>query len=156
MGNERIAADMATIMDGLQEQLQGIAELQRQRSLLSATASVGDKRVQVTVNADGMVVETRFSADISDLSYDDIAEYVTAAAQAATRGVMARSRELMQPLIERKSRLPKLSEMVEGAPDLEDFIPAAPPAPTEPPTMEAARRDDGEGGSRSLIADQED
>lgn len=133
MGNERLAADMATVLDGLRDQLQGIAELQRQRSLLSATATVGEKRVQVTVNADGMVVETRFSDDIADLSYDEIAEYVTAAAQAATRGVMARSRELMQPLLERKSRLPKLSEMVEGAPDLEDFVPVSPPAPTTPP-----------------------
>jgi len=155
MGNERIAADMATILDGLQDQLQGIAELQRQRSLLSATAAVGEKRVQVTVNADGMVVETRFSADISDLSYDEIAEYVTAAAQAATQGMLARSRELMQPLIERKSRLPKLSEMVEGAPDLEDFLPVAPPAPTTPPAVDGTYHN-GEDGPRSLIVDRED
>ncbi|MGF6885776.1 DNA-binding protein YbaB [Nocardia sp. GAS34] len=133
MGNERLAADMATMLDGLQDQLQGIAELQRQRSLLSATASVGDKRVEVTVNADGMVVQTRFSDDIADLSYDEIAEYVTAAAQAATEGVLRRSRELMAPLLERRSRLPKLSEIIEGAPDLADLLPDAPSAPTEPP-----------------------
>lgn len=151
MGNERLAADMASILDGLQDQLQGIAELQRQRSMLTATASVADKRVQVTVNADGMVVETRFTSDIDDLSYEEIAEYVTAAAQAATRGVMARSRELMQPLIERKSQLPKLSEMVEGAPDLEDFLPVAPPAPTAPPRD----HQDEDEGRRSLISDSE-
>lgn len=144
MSNERVSADMAAMLDGLQDQLQGIAELQRQRSLLSATASVGDKRVQVTVNADGMVVETRFSADIADLSYDDIAEYVTAAAQAATEGVMRRSRELMRPLVERRGRLPKLSEIVEGAPDLEDFLPVAPPAPTEPPHERPTRTTDGD------------
>jgi hypothetical protein len=51
MANERLAADMATMLDGLQDQLRGIAELQQQRSLLTATATVGDKRIQVTVNA---------------------------------------------------------------------------------------------------------
>jgi DNA-binding protein YbaB len=152
MTNERLAADMATMLEGLQDQLHGIAELQRQRSLLTATAAVGEKRVQVTVNADGMVVETKFSADISDLSYDEIAEYVTAAAQAATEGVMRRSRELMQPLIERKSRLPKLSEIVEGAPDLEDVVPVAPPAPTVPPR----RPVEDDQGWRSMIADAEE
>ncbi|MGF6885772.1 DNA-binding protein YbaB [Nocardia sp. GAS34] len=154
MVNERLAANMATMLDGLQDQLRGIAELQQQRSLLTATASVGEKRIQVTVNADGMVVETRFSDDISDLSYDEIAEYVTAAAQAATEGVLRRSRELMQPLMERKSRLPKLSEFVEGAPDLEDFLPVAPPAPKEPPPADATHHDD-EDGPRSWISDRE-
>jgi DNA-binding protein YbaB len=152
MANERLAADMATMLDGLQDQLRGIAELQQQRSLLTATATVGDKRIQVTVNAAGMVTETRFAENISDLSYDEIAEYVTAAAQAATQGVLRRSRELTQPLLERKSRLPKLSEVIEGAPDLEDVLPIAPPPPTTPPRPKATG--DGEG-SRSLIADED-
>jgi hypothetical protein len=99
-----------------------------------------------------MVTETRFAENISDLSYDEIAEYVTAAAQAATQGVLRRSRELTQPLLERKSRLPKLSEVIEGAPDLEDVLPIAPPPPTTPPRPKAAG--DGEG-SRSLIADED-
>jgi len=156
MSNERLAADMATMLDGLQDQFRGIAELQRQRSLLTATASVSDQRIQVTVNADGMVVATKFSDDISDLDYDEIADYVTAAAQAATEGVLRRGRELMQPLIERKSRLPRLSEFIEGAPDLEDVIPVAPPPPKEPPTAATTHHDDDEDGPRSLIADQED
>ncbi|WP_216895778.1 YbaB/EbfC family nucleoid-associated protein [Nocardia alni] len=152
MVNERMAADMATMLDGLQAQMQGIAELQQQRSKLTATAQACDKRISVTVNADGMVVETHFAENIADLSYEEIAEAVTAAAQAATQGVLARSRELMQPLLERKKRLPKLSEFIEGAPDLEDFLPKAPPAPTTPPRIRSTGDNDV---SRSLIADKD-
>ncbi len=152
MVNERMAADMATMLDGLQAQMRGIAELQQQRSKLTATAQACDKRITVTVNADGMVVETRFAENISDLSYEEIAESVTAAAQAATQGVLARGRQLMQPLLERKKRLPKLSEFIEGAPDFEDILPVAPPPPTTPPRVRCPGDDDV---SRSLIADED-
>jgi DNA-binding protein YbaB len=98
MVNGRLQADMATMLEGLQEQLHGIAELQRQRSLLTATVVVCDKRIQVTVNADGLLVDTLFAEDIGDLSYEEIATAITAAVQAATAEVMRRSSELMQPL----------------------------------------------------------
>ncbi|MQY24076.1 YbaB/EbfC family nucleoid-associated protein [Nocardia macrotermitis] len=151
MVNERLAADTATMLEGLQAQMRGIAELQQRRSELTATASVGEDRVQVTVNADGMVVQTKFGHEAADLSYEELAEYVTAAAQAAMRGVQNRSRELMQPLIERRSRLPKLSEIIEGAPDLEDILPPAPPPSTEPPQPRDRVGNDDE--QRPLIAD---
>ncbi len=151
MVNERLAADVATMLEGLQDQMRGIADLQQRRSELTATASIGDDRVQVTVNADGMVVETKFGSEVSDLSYEELAEYVTAAAQAAMQGAQNRSRELMRPLIERRSRLPKLSEIVEGAPDLEDILPPAPPPSTEPPHLRGAVEQDDR--QQPLIAD---
>ncbi|MGV9674400.1 YbaB/EbfC family nucleoid-associated protein [Nocardia sp. NPDC003482] len=152
MVNERLQADMATMLEGLDEQLRGIAEIQRQRSLLTATATVCDKRIQVTVNADGLLIDTAFAEDIADLSYDEIAAGMTAAVQAAATEVLRRGRELMEPLLEKKSRLPKLSEIVEGAPDLGAMLPVAPP----PPTTRPDRRIPGDGSvTRSLIADQD-
>jgi hypothetical protein len=159
MVNERLQADMATMLEGLQEQLHGIAELQRQRSLLTATAVVCDKRIQVTVNADGMLVQTLFAEDIADLSYDEIATAMTSAVQAATVEVMRRSRELMQPLVERKTRLPKLSDIIEGAPDLGAMIPVAPPpppgAPGSPEWLAATEPAVNDGTARrSPVADE--
>lgn len=151
MVNERLAADTATMLEGLRAQMNDIAELQQRRSELTATASVGQDRVQVTVNADGMVVETVFGERAGDLSYEELAEYVTVAAQAAMQGVQNRSRELMQPLLEHRNRLPKLSEIIEGVPDLADILPVPPTPSTEPPHLRDAAGEQDE--SRSLIAD---
>ncbi|MFF0452309.1 YbaB/EbfC family nucleoid-associated protein [Nocardia africana] len=128
--NERLHADMMTVLEGLDEQLRGIAEIQLRRSRLTATASACEQRIQVTVNADGLLIDTKFADDIADLTYDEIAAGMTAAVQQAAAEVLRLGAELMRPLRERKAQLPKLSEFVEGAPDLGQMMPTAPPAPT--------------------------
>ncbi|MFE7743554.1 YbaB/EbfC family nucleoid-associated protein [Nocardia sp. NPDC057455] len=157
MVNERLRADMATMLEGLGEQFRGIADLQKQRSLLTATVTVCDKRIEVTVNADGVLIATRFADDVLDLSLDEIAENITAAVQAAAAEVAARGRELMTPLLERKNALPRLSEIVEGAPDLGSLMPTAPAPPLAPPDPARWPVDDsGAAGPRSVVADNDD
>ncbi|MBO0854441.1 MAG: YbaB/EbfC family DNA-binding protein, partial [Nocardia sp.] len=72
----------------------------------------------VSVNADGVVVETKFGAGIEDLSYSEIARAVTDAAQQASKNLANKSAELMAPLRERRAKLPKLSDLIEDMPDL--------------------------------------
>ncbi|NKY28632.1 YbaB/EbfC family nucleoid-associated protein [Nocardia gamkensis] len=157
MVNERLRADMATMLEGLGEQFRGIAELQKRRALLTATVTACDKRIEVTVNADGVLIATRFADDVLDLGLDEIAENITAAVQAAAAEVAARGRELMTPLLERKNALPKLSEIVEGAPDLGSLMPAAPDPPLTPPDPARWPVDDsGAPGPRSVVADNDD
>ncbi|WP_157111933.1 YbaB/EbfC family nucleoid-associated protein [Nocardia beijingensis] len=157
MVNERLHADMATMLEGLGEQLRGIAELQKQRSQLTATVTACDKRIEVTVNADGILIATSFADDVLDLSLDEIAENLTAAVQQASAEVARRGRDLMAPLLERKNALPKLSEIVEGAPDLGSLMPTAPAPPTTPPDPARWPVDDSGGaGPRSVVADNDD
>ncbi|MBB5917401.1 DNA-binding protein YbaB [Nocardia transvalensis] len=159
MANERMRADAAQVLEGLDEQLRGIAEVQRQRADLTATITACEKRIKVTVNADGLLIHTEFAEDILDLTPDEIAENITAAVQAASAEVMRLGRELMRPLMERRTRLPKLSEMIEGAPDLGEMIPVAPPPKASLDDPERPRNDSpGTGfdtGARSMIADQD-
>ncbi|MFI9506315.1 YbaB/EbfC family nucleoid-associated protein [Nocardia sp. NPDC052566] len=133
MTNERAKADMATMLEGLQEQLSGLAQIQQRRAMLTGSAVACDKRISVTVNADGVLVETRFADDIGDLTFDEIASAMTSAVQEAAADVARQNHELMAPLLERKSKLPPLSSLVEGAPDLDAVIPVAPPASLAPP-----------------------
>jgi DNA-binding protein YbaB len=142
MSIERLRADAALMMDALSEQMSGIAEIQRDRARLTATVTACDKRISVTVNADGILIETKFADDIKDLSYDEIAAVMTKSVQAAAEKVATMSRELMEPLRERKSRLPRLSEMLEGAPELGSMMPVVPPVSTTPPDAPERRRDD--------------
>ncbi|WP_405162027.1 YbaB/EbfC family nucleoid-associated protein [Nocardia sp. NBC_01499] len=165
MVNERLKADAAMMMEALNEQMLGIAKIQRDRSRLTATATACDKRISVTVNADGILIDTRFADDIGDLSYQVIAAAMTEAVQAAARQVTEQTRLLMEPLRERKSRLPKLSALIEDAPDFGSVMPVAPPASVAPPNSPQRRYDDEDTGfgdaerfegRRSMVSDRDD
>jgi len=154
MVNERLRADMMTMLDGLGEQMRGIAEIQLKRSKLTATASTCEDRITVTVNADGLLIRTEFADDIGDLTFDEIAEGMTEAVQKAAREADARGQELMAPLRERKSKLPKLSDIIEGAPDLGARMPVAPPAPTNIRDIDTQAPGSIDGSvTRSLVSD---
>jgi DNA-binding protein YbaB len=159
MVNERLQEDMATMLAGLSHQMRGIADVQKKRALLTATATACERRIEVTVNADGLLIATKFADDIHDLTMDEIAENITAAVQEAARKVNEQARTLMNPLMEHRDSLPKLSEMIEGAPDLGGLIPQPPPTPTvspDSPEWPGNKPDDpGDSGPRSVVADRD-
>ncbi|WP_433195542.1 YbaB/EbfC family nucleoid-associated protein [Nocardia sp. CA-107356] len=138
MTNEFAKAEMAAVLDEVQQQFRAIAQVQRQRAELTASATVR-KRITVTVNADGTIIETKFAAGVEELSYSEIAKAVTEAAQKATAEVMRKAQELMMPLHDRRARLPKLSDLIEGMPDLSAEMPKAPRVSLAPPNAEERR-----------------
>ena len=155
MVNERLNADMLTMLDGLNAQMRGIAELQLKRSKLTATADACEQRITVKVNAAGLLIETKFADDIAELTYDEIAEGMTAAVQQAAAEVMRRGKELMEPLRTERTRLPKLSDIIEGAPDLGSLMPKTPPTPTNRRDIDAVDVGESDGSRRSMISDDD-
>ncbi|MEU6580736.1 YbaB/EbfC family nucleoid-associated protein [Nocardia sp. NPDC046763] len=134
MSNERQKAELADILEGFGEQMRLITQLQCERAALTASVTVR-KRVTVTVNADGTVIETKFHSDIEDLDYPEIAKAVTEAAQQAAAEVARRSRDIMAPVSQNRKRLPTLADLVPGMPDLSKAlaIPEPPVVSTAPP-----------------------
>ncbi|MEV4124615.1 YbaB/EbfC family nucleoid-associated protein [Nocardia sp. NPDC049707] len=129
----RAEGEISGLLDDFRKRMQDIAAAQRQRVKLTATATTRDKLVSVTVNANGVVIETRFADRIDELSYADIAKAVTKMAQQAADEVFRKSKELAAPLLEERARLPKLSDVIEGMPDVEREIPLEPPVSVAPP-----------------------
>lgn len=154
MENERTAADFADLMDTVNGQIRAIADAQRKRVELVAKASARDGRVTVTCNADGVPIDTEFSEDIDELDYDDIAAAVTEAAQAAAADVARQAQELIAPIQKTRSRLPSLSAMVEGLPDLRAKVPEPQRASFDPPA--AREQADDSGHHRRSLTDDED
>ncbi|MGW2660337.1 YbaB/EbfC family nucleoid-associated protein [Nocardia tengchongensis] len=151
MVNERAKADFTDILDDFRDQMRTITQLQQQRAAVTASASVRGKRVTVTVNADGTVIETKFASNIDDLDYPEIAKAVTEAAQQASAEVARRSREIMAPVSQNRNRLPRLTELVPGMPDLTEAlrIPEPPVVSTAPPKAPERRvADPDSDGSR--------
>ncbi|MBF6171417.1 YbaB/EbfC family nucleoid-associated protein [Nocardia blacklockiae] len=133
---------MAAVLDGVREQLHTIARLQRERTQLMASATVR-KRVTVTVNADGTVIETRLAPGYEELTSTELAKAFTDAAQQAAAEAARKSQELLMPLHDQRARLPKLTDLIEGMPDLSAEIPPPPAVSTAPPGA-AERLSEGE------------
>lgn len=131
MSSDKGEAAAASILESFTAQMREIAEASQQRAQLMASGTAAGGRVTVTVNADGIVIATRFAADIGELTHDEIAKAVTTAAQRAAQDVAKQSRELLQPLRDRRATMPKLSELIEGMPDLQQ-------APLDPPAASLA------------------
>ncbi|WP_327143720.1 YbaB/EbfC family nucleoid-associated protein [Nocardia sp. NBC_01327] len=135
MSNEFAKANLADILEGFADQMQTITKLQRERAALTASATVRGKRVTVTVNADGTLIEVKFGSGIEDLEYPEIAKAVVEAAQQASAEVAQRGREVMAPVSKNRDRLPKLTDLIPGMPDLsrELAVPEPPVVSTAPP-----------------------
>ncbi|QIS03415.1 YbaB/EbfC family DNA-binding protein [Nocardia brasiliensis] len=133
MDNDRTKGDLADLLDTVNLHIRSIAEAQRQRVELTATGTAAKGRVHITVNADGVVIETRFADDIDELDYDEIADAVTEATQAAAAEVAERAEKLIAPIRRTRSRLPSLSEIVADLPDLTVRVPEPQRASFETP-----------------------
>ncbi|WP_431964072.1 YbaB/EbfC family nucleoid-associated protein [Nocardia sp. bgisy134] len=133
MTSGRMEGDITGLLEDFRSRMRDIAEAQRERVKLIATATTRDKSVSVTVNANGVVIETRFSDRVGELSYDQIAKAVTQMAQQAADEVFRKSKALAEPLRDERARMPKLSDVVEGMPDIETEIPLEPPVSLAPP-----------------------
>lgn len=155
MVNERLRADMMTMLDGLGEQMRGIAEVQLKRSKLTATGTACEERITVTVNADGLLIHTIFADDIAELTYEEIAEGMTEAVQKAATEVGSLSEKLLAPLRERKAALPKLSDLIDGAPDLGSRMPVEPPVPKGMREYDATPVGSDGSVSRSMVSDND-
>lgn len=108
-------------------------DARRQRDALTASVSVERGRITVVVNASGSIVQTRFSEDVDDLGYSQIARATLQAAQQAAAEVKRKSEELLAPLRAARAALPQLPDLIEGAPRLRDEITEPPVAPLTPP-----------------------
>lgn len=131
--NEMSMARLTDLFDSVQAGMKSIETLQQKWALLTATGSAAHKRVTVSINAEGEVIETLFSGDIADLSYDEIAKAVTEAARAAMAELRRKTEALRESLQESTARIPALSELAPGALDVMGLVPEPPQVSTAPP-----------------------
>lgn len=124
------------VMAVVQEQMADIAQAQKKRAELTATAAAADGLVEVTVNAAGQLMKTVIDESyLDEHEFDELADHITEASQAAAREASRRVAEIMAPISERRKGLHSLSQVMEGAPDLRDLAPSwlDPFAPAQPP-----------------------
>ncbi|PXX55605.1 YbaB/EbfC DNA-binding family protein [Nocardia tenerifensis] len=129
--NEHLDARSTDLLIEAREQMRLAASLVAERAELMATATARGKRVEVTVNADNIIIETRFGPRAEDLSLPELAAAITEAGQQAAAEMSRKTRELLAPLQIRSERLPNLTDLAAEIPDLP--LPQPIPASTAPP-----------------------
>ena len=141
---------MTEVLALAQEQLADIAAVQKKQAALTVGATAADGLVQVTVNAHGQLVKTVIDESyLDDYEFEELADHITEAAQAAARTATRRVSEMMGAIDERRKAFPSLAELVQGAPDLRDLTPPG----FEPFSVEGRRRDAGrdQGGEETAF-----
>jgi DNA-binding protein YbaB len=117
---------MTDVLAQVQEQMADLAAVQRKQAELTATATAADGLVEATVNAHGHLTKTVIDETyLDEFEFSELADHITEATQAAVRKGATQMEEMLAPILERRRSLPGLSEVIDGAPDLRDFMPPA-------------------------------
>jgi DNA-binding protein YbaB len=117
---------MTDVLAQVQEQMADLAAVQRKQAELTASSTAADGLVEVTVNAHGHLTETVIDeAYLEEFEFEELPGHITEAAQGAIRKAATQIAEMMAPILERRRALPGLAEVIDGAPDLRDFMPPA-------------------------------
>jgi DNA-binding protein YbaB len=125
LSNDSARHELTEVLALVQQQLDDIAVMRKKQAELRANGTAADGAVEVTVDASGHVVNTVIDESyLDDHEFEELAGFITEAAQAAAAEARRRVAEMMAPISERRQRLPSLSQIVEGAPDLRDLMPA--------------------------------
>ncbi|WP_216898355.1 YbaB/EbfC family nucleoid-associated protein [Nocardia alni] len=133
MANEAAESFLSDLMQTVQDSVREMAQAQQQWALITATGSAAGKRVTVVVNAEGVVIETRFTSDADQMSLTELARGVTAAAQEAAAAARQKVSELMAPAQANSAAVPKVSDFFPDLPDVGELFPKPVQALTSPP-----------------------
>jgi DNA-binding protein YbaB len=109
-------------VETFREKMRNVARLQQERANLIATASAQRRRVTATVNADGVLIDLKFSSDIDDLEYPEVAAAITEACGLAVAKVGRRAAELFAPLPNDRGGAPDVDEIVRAVDNLRDQL----------------------------------
>ncbi|WP_327101028.1 YbaB/EbfC family nucleoid-associated protein [Nocardia vinacea] len=123
MRNRRARDELAEMLEAVRGRMAGISDFEQQRLALTATATALDGAVSVTVDANGRLVETSFADDVRGMAPDKLGPAVTAAAQAAADDLVRQTEELRAPLLREREKLPTMSDLIAGLPDIGAELP---------------------------------
>jgi len=122
MSDDHAWERLSTMIDGFAEHLERVKQVQEQRAQNIVEAHAAGNRVTVKVNADGALVDLRFSDDINGLDYDEIVAAVLTAAREAAAMAAGRVRKLIAPVQERPAAIPTIAELIDDIPELRAWV----------------------------------
>lgn len=114
--------ETAKTIEQYRAKLGEINRLQTERAQLVGVGTVERRRVTVTVNADGITIDIKFSSDIGDLDYDEIAAAITEASQLAVADVAEQTSALFAPIAPDPAGRIEMDEALSGIANMRDQL----------------------------------
>lgn len=133
MAHEAEKSRLSELFDFVQGGLASITRAQQERARLTATAHAASRRVTVTVNADGVLIDIAFSDEIDDLALPEIAQAIITATQDAAAQVQRKGQKILEAAQQDQARIPMLAEFMPDMPDIQSMMPTPPEVSTAPP-----------------------
>ncbi|MFW0786288.1 YbaB/EbfC family nucleoid-associated protein [Gordonia sp. CPCC 206044] len=135
MANEEMKEMLHTLLQDLDEQKADMSTLQQRLAAVTASASSTDDLATAWVNAKGILIQLKFHPDAVERAggLTNLSRYITEATQKAAQAAQRQIDEIMAPMKARMDKLPKMSELYPGLPDLDDFVPEPVDPSIEPP-----------------------
>jgi DNA-binding protein YbaB len=122
--NDAARERVADVLSGLQDQLSAIAAAQKEQAALQVAAQTADGAIEVTVNAQGQLINTVIDKDyLDEHDFEELADHITAAAQAAARDAGQRVAQILAPINERHQKFSSFLDTVEKGLDFQDLVP---------------------------------
>ncbi|MFW0783845.1 YbaB/EbfC family nucleoid-associated protein [Gordonia sp. CPCC 206044] len=134
----RTADDVEPLLDTMSSLIGEMGTIREQAATLTATATELEGRLQVTVNARGLVVHTVVDEDaLSSTTASRLSSAFTAATQGAAQEVAKKTQELWAPVIEMQKSLPRATDILDGLPDIGSLFGPQPEPPSTAPSEPA-------------------
>ncbi len=143
---------LAGSMEQLKQQMAELTAAQHEWAKLTVSGSAAGKRVTVLVNANGVIIETRFANDIDDLDHSELAAAITEAHQSAMKELTRKTAELMDPVRARAMAGVGLEGLAGDLPDpLDPLAGLVEPSTAPPKALIEDAAADRDAGSRGVL-----
>lgn len=120
--NAELKRMVNSLLDGLDDQAAAIPEVVERLSKSQSSAWSADQLVEVTVDAYGVVVDTRLAENaLRSGPPERLAQSITEAARAAAQAAEKQRAQIIAPITDAAQGLPDLSDLFPGAPSLREF-----------------------------------
>lgn len=116
--NTRMRHQVDSILQTLAEQRAKLAGTQEQMRKEGVQASSGDRQVDVTVDADGIITKVRLAPGALRRSPDQLGRLVADVAREAALAARRRQTEMVALAAEEVGAVPDLPDLIAGAPSL--------------------------------------
>ncbi|MFF2554732.1 YbaB/EbfC family nucleoid-associated protein [Nocardia sp. NPDC058058] len=120
--NSELKRLVNSLLDGLDAQSADIPDICERLSKSQCSGYSEDKLVEITVDAYGVVIDTKLAAQaLQSRSREHLAQSITQAARAAAAAAEQQRTEIISPLTATVEGLPDLSDLFPGAPSLREI-----------------------------------
>lgn len=123
MSNDSMRHEFEHVLALVEQQMHDFSVVRQKQADLTGTGSAAEGSVEVTVNAQQMVVKTEIDESyLDDHEISELGDLITEAAQAAAREMQRKYSDLMGPMNQRRQEVREMTGKTINLPGFQDVL----------------------------------